>query len=132
MKEKKWIHCFEGVAAIVFVVSLSEYDLKCYEDDSTMRMKESLVLFDEICNSKFFQNTPIILLFNKEDLFRQKIKNVDLKICFEKYEGGKDYNNALKYIEVMFRKQNQDETKEGRIKTFVSCATDTDNIKKNL
>jgi guanine nucleotide-binding protein G(i) subunit alpha len=118
------------VAAIVFVVSLSEYDLKCYEDDSTMRMKESLVLFDEICNSKFFQNTPIILLFNKDDLFKKKIQNVDLKCCFEKYEGGKDYNNALKYIEVMFRKQNQDESKEARIKTFVSCATDTENIKR--
>jgi len=56
MKEKKWIHCFEGVSAIVFVVSLNEYDLKCYEDDSTMRMKESLFLFEEICNSKFFSS----------------------------------------------------------------------------
>jgi len=73
-ERKKWIHCFEGVSAIVFVVSLNEYDLKCYEDDSTMRMKESLFLFEEICNSKFFQTTPILLILNKEDLFKKKNK----------------------------------------------------------
>lgn len=27
-ERKKWIHCFENVTAIVFVVSLNEYDQK--------------------------------------------------------------------------------------------------------
>jgi len=37
-------------------------------------MKESLFLFEEICNSKFFQTTPILLILNKEDLFKKKNK----------------------------------------------------------
>ena len=31
-ERKKWIHCFEGVTAIIFIVALSEYDLTLAED----------------------------------------------------------------------------------------------------
>jgi len=31
-ERKKWIHCFEGVTAIIFIVALSEYDLCLIED----------------------------------------------------------------------------------------------------
>ncbi|KAF7344234.1 G-protein alpha subunit [Mycena venus] len=33
-ERKKWIHCFENVTALVFLVSLSEYDQMLYEDES--------------------------------------------------------------------------------------------------
>jgi len=33
---KKWIHCFENVTALVFLVSLSEYDQMLYEDESVV------------------------------------------------------------------------------------------------
>ncbi|CAH8613995.1 unnamed protein product [Dicrocoelium dendriticum] len=31
-ERKKWIHCFEGVTAILFIVAMSEYDLSLAED----------------------------------------------------------------------------------------------------
>ena len=31
-ERKKWIHCFENVTAIVFLVAISEYDQMLYED----------------------------------------------------------------------------------------------------
>lgn len=31
-ERKKWIHCFEGVTAIIFIVAMSEYDLTLVED----------------------------------------------------------------------------------------------------
>ena len=31
-ERKKWIHCFEGVTAIIFIVGMSEYDLTLAED----------------------------------------------------------------------------------------------------
>lgn len=37
-ERKKWIHCFENVTAIIFVVSLSEYNQRLYEDSSVNRM----------------------------------------------------------------------------------------------
>ena len=53
-------------------------------------MHESLMLFDSICNNKFFIDTSIILFLNKKDLFAEKIKKSALSICFPEYigEGG--------------------------------------------
>ena len=38
-ERKKWIHCFENVTALVFLVSLSEYDQMLYEDESVVCAK---------------------------------------------------------------------------------------------
>ena len=78
-ERKKWIHCFENVTALVFLVSLSEYDQMLYEDESVVRlfsscaivrpltillfqnrMQEALTLFDSICNSRWFVKTSIV------------------------------------------------------------------------
>lgn len=130
-ERKKWIHCFEGVTAIIFVSSLAEYDQKCYEDDSTNRMQESLLLFEEICNSKFFMNTSVILFLNKTDLFETKIKNTDLTACpsFNDYDGGKDFHKATQYIMKKF--QSLVRVKTGKmIYTHLTCATDTSVMRK--
>ena len=104
-ERKKWIHCFEDVTAIIFIVALSEYDqvkllsnflletkIKIIqielisffskvlvEDETTNRMHESLRLFDSICNNKWFVNTSIILFLNKKDLFSEKIIRSSLR-----------------------------------------------------
>ena len=46
------------------------------------------MLFDSICNNKFFIDTSIILFLNKKDLFGEKIKKSPLTICFPEYTGG--------------------------------------------
>ena len=46
-------------------------------------MHESIELFYEICNSKYFRKTKIILILNKCDLFKKLIKNdIFLSNCF--------------------------------------------------
>lgn len=39
-ERKKWIHCFEGVTAIIFCVALSAYDLVLAEDEEMVRGRE--------------------------------------------------------------------------------------------
>jgi len=86
-ERKKWIHCFEGVTAIIFCVALSAYDLVLAEDEEMNRMHESMKLFDSICNNKWFTETSIILFLNKKDLFEKKITKSPLTICFPDYTG---------------------------------------------
>ena len=86
-ERKKWIHCFEGVTAIIFCVALSGYDLVLAEDEEMNRMMESMKLFDSICNNKWFVETSIILFLNKKDLFDEKIRHSPLTICFPEYKG---------------------------------------------
>eukprot|EP01121_Diplochlamys_sp_Union-15-3_P000636 TRINITY_DN1053_c0_g2_i3.p1 TRINITY_DN1053_c0_g2~~TRINITY_DN1053_c0_g2_i3.p1 ORF type:complete len:293 (+),score=43.69 TRINITY_DN1053_c0_g2_i3:44-922(+) len=86
-ERKKWMHCFADVTSVIFCVALSEYDLKLYEDNETNRMHESLRLFKEICNSKWFVDTSMILFLNKKDLFEEKINKVPLTVCFKDYDG---------------------------------------------
>lgn len=89
-ERKKWIHCFEGVTAIIFCVALSGYDLVLAEDEEMNRMMESMKLFDSICNNKWFRETSIILFLNKKDLFAEKIRTSPLSVCFPEYKGRKD------------------------------------------
>jgi len=35
-EQKKWIHCFENVTALVFMVRLGKYDQILYEDESVV------------------------------------------------------------------------------------------------
>lgn len=40
-ERKKWIHCFEGVTAIIFCVALSAYDLVLAEDEEMVSGRET-------------------------------------------------------------------------------------------
>ncbi|XP_047126126.2 guanine nucleotide-binding protein G(i) subunit alpha isoform X1 [Hydra vulgaris] len=126
-ERKKWIHCFEGVTAIIFCVALSGYDLLLAEDEETNRMHESMKLFDSICNNKWFMDTSIILFLNKKDLFAEKIKKSPLTTCFPEYMGANTYDEAGSYIQLQFENLNSRKG-EKEIYTHFTCATDTNNI----
>lgn len=126
-ERKKWIHCFENVTAIVFLVAISEYDQKLIEDQDVNRMQEALTLFDSICNSRWFTKTSMILFLNKIDVFKEKIERVPIEDYFDDYEGGPSYEAACEYFRDRFVSLNTNETKQ--IYTHFTCATDTNQIK---
>jgi len=125
-ERKKWIHCFENVTAVIFVAAISAYDMVLYEDENTNRMVEALNLFEDICNSKWFGETAMILFLNKCDLFEEKIKRVPLTVCFPDYDGPNDYDSGTKFLEQVFESKCQDVEKQ--IYTHITCATDTNNV----
>uniref|UniRef100_H2ZFG0 Uncharacterized protein n=1 Tax=Ciona savignyi TaxID=51511 RepID=H2ZFG0_CIOSA len=127
-ERKKWIHCFQDVTAIIFCVGLSAYDQVLAEDEETNRMRESLKLFESICNNPFFANTSMILFLNKKDLFEEKIKTSPLTICFPEYMGENDYTAASEYVREQFELQNKHAEKK-EIYTHFTCATDTGNVR---
>ena len=57
-------------------------------------MDESLSIFESICNNSLFDEVPMIIHFNKNDLFTEKIKTVDLNVYDKSYTGkGKERRN---------------------------------------
>lgn len=125
-ERKKWIHCFENVTAVLFVAAISEYDQVLYEDENTNRMMEALNLFEEICNSRWFRDTSMILFLNKRDLFEDKILKVSLRACFENYDGPDTYDAGCEFLQEQFESRNRNPDKQ--VYTHITCATDTDNI----
>eukprot|EP00696_Hemimastix_kukwesjijk_P015863 gnl/Hemi2/411_TR135_c0_g1_i1.p1 gnl/Hemi2/411_TR135_c0_g1~~gnl/Hemi2/411_TR135_c0_g1_i1.p1 ORF type:complete len:354 (+),score=85.71 gnl/Hemi2/411_TR135_c0_g1_i1:365-1426(+) len=125
-QRRKWLYCFEGVTAVIYVASLSEYDQVLAENSSINRMKESLDLFAELVDSKWFKNSIFIVFLNKRDLFEEKIKRVDLRGCFADYTGGCNYERALEYIHQQFLAIAHRVNRQVYIK--VTCATDQKNV----
>ena len=125
-ERKKWIHCFEGVTAILFIAALSEFDQVLAEDRTRNRMKESLDLFHGITNLPWFRAIPVILFLNKADLFSKKVCEVDMGAYFPTYTGGCDYDNGLRYIQDQYLNRNENPDKS--VYCHVTDATNTENI----
>jgi len=104
-ERKKWIHCFDDVSAILFIVNLAGYDQVMFEDNTRNRMVEELELFNQVVSNPLFEKTPIFVFLNKKDLFETNIKERDMKHVFIDYTGGTHLEPALTYIQDAFRKQ---------------------------
>ncbi|KAF9069015.1 guanine nucleotide binding protein, alpha subunit, partial [Rhodocollybia butyracea] len=128
-ERKKWIHYFKDAGIIIFVGSLDEYDGGLFEDSDANHMQESLAVFESIINSEWFIDVPMVLFFNKRDLFAQKISRPDSNLpvkYFPDYVGGNNYNTALEYITGQYLLRN----KTGRpLKIYLTSAVDEVQIK---
>lgn len=126
-ERKKWIHCFENITAVLFVLAISEYDQTLFEDEKVNRIHEAIILFDSLCNSRWFKNTPFILFLNKIDIFEAKLYKSPLKNYFPDYNGKPtDVDEAIKFFEVNFLKLNRSNKP---IYVHRTCATDTKSMK---
>jgi GTPase SAR1 family protein len=124
-ERRKWIHCFDHVSAVIFCVALSEYDQVLREEEGMNRMKESLLLWEEIVNSKHFRTTPFILFLNKTDLFREKLKKIPLTSVYPNFMGGDDFEAASNFIKARYIELNQ---YPHEIFSHFTCAISTENI----
>ena len=67
-ERKKWIHCFEGVTAIIFCVALSAYDLVLAEDEE---MVSTINISIKILSST---TTPGPLLVDNDNSTKHKLE----------------------------------------------------------
>jgi len=129
-ERRKWIDCFEGVDAVIFVAALSEYDQSLAEAKHTNRMVEAIELFRSICNNRAFADTSILLFLNKKDIFAEKIMYSDIAAQrpFADYAGPpRDFDQGVSYFIQKFKDCLIDEDFNDSF-IHVTCATDTNNM----
>lgn len=74
-ERKKWIAVFEGIEAILFLISASDFDLTLREDQTKNRLQEALELFESIFWSRYVREAGMIVFLNKQDLLQKKIES---------------------------------------------------------
>ncbi|KAH9966194.1 G-protein alpha subunit-domain-containing protein [Lactifluus volemus] len=109
---KKWMHHFEGVITIVFCASLSDYDQEVNDIDNHTLLTDSLLLFESVVNSGWFN-------------FNAKLDKVPLDKYFPDYTGGADADTESEFIRSRFLQLNRARL---RLYSYVSRASDMVNV----
>ena len=121
-ERRKWIHFFDDVKAIFFVVDISNF----------ADLEESLEVFTGICATKSLMSASVILFFNKTDIFREKKNLQELVNYFPEFiETSCNHKEAGKFIQRKFEERFR-KHKKAEIYSFFTCATDTRNIDKTF
>ncbi|MES1911085.1 MAG: hypothetical protein MHM6MM_003574 [Cercozoa sp. M6MM] len=130
-ERRKWIHVFEkAITAVMFVASISDYDVQLFEDADVNAFDEAVMLFEDVCRSRWFKKTPIILFLNKSDLFKEKmeVRKIPLQtspMCAS-YQGGQSYQEGLDFLTGLFV-----ERLNGRPQYIhATCAVDTESVRR--
>ena len=122
-ERRKWIHLFDDVKAIFFVVDLSNIE----------GMVESLGVFVNICSTRELSEANMILFFNKTDIFKQKKDFSALAKQFPNFVDAKCTHREIGlFIKDTFENAFKDVHRNGYIYSFFTCATDTRNIDKTF
>lgn len=118
-----WNKCLkEGVGAIFYVVSLSDYDQTLHEDPLRNRLAESLKVFQSITKN-FPNDMPVVLFLNKEDNFKEKVVKVDIGKFHPDYKDGLSYEKGLAYITKLFTDAHTESRKDCPLQMCVHVTT---------
>jgi GTPase SAR1 family protein len=103
-ERKKWIHCFQGVTAVLFVAALDSFDIVLEEDPDTNGLVEALTLWEFVTNLDWFKESGLILFLNKIDRFEAKIGVTSrLSAYFPSYTGPETFQAAREWLRQLFQ-----------------------------
>lgn len=148
----KWLQVFEGIDAVLFVISCGDFDQFLREDPTQNRLKESLELFERVWNNRFLLQAGIIVFLNKQDVLMQKIADGrHINQYFPEYDKfhmspaeGNIFDEAMR-TRCFIRKQlvdiaseppkrlsqlNSARNRERQAYFHYTVATDTENVRK--
>lgn len=72
-ERRKWIQVFDGVSAVMFLIDSSSFDA-IDEENGGNKLRETINLFHEVWTTRFLLNSNFVLLFNKQDILKEKIE----------------------------------------------------------
>lgn len=128
VERRNWLHGFDDVTCILFVVAASEYDQALLEDRKVNRLQEALVVFEQTVNSRWFRGKSVTLFFNKVDILEKKLQIAPFSKYVRGYKGDdRNPQEVLKYLESLFRSRFKSNGRNLYIHR--TMATDTTSMK---
>ena len=115
----------------MFVVSLSDFDQKMFEDENQTRTADSIELFKNIASTNVFHNTPFFLVLNKFDLFQKKIKkNPDaFRLAYPDFVGDlNDIQQCIDHVKNTYHNIVPLSTYKGSIVDIIVTAIDSKSV----
>nr|AAG32089.1 heterotrimeric G protein alpha subunit [Caenorhabditis elegans] len=140
-ERKKWLHLFDDAKVVLFVIDLTGYAKRSEESrmelsrfpkffrdvgSNAYDMKVALKIFNEVAAASALANAVFLLFFNKVDLFKEILSQVNLQPCFSKFDGENTYEETSKYICEKFIRAAS--SKKSVFPHFTT-ATNTENVK---
>ena len=83
----KWLQQFIHCNAVIFIVAMNGYCQYMAESPTTLRIHDSMALFDVIINNQYLKHVAVILFLNKRDLFKRMLKVHPITIAYPDYSG---------------------------------------------
>ena len=127
---RKWCFCFEGVTTVGFVADISDYD----NHEEAAGLEETLHQFEKVCNSKAFDQSAMLLLLNKADIFREKLtdRRIPLNVTgkFPDAPNGFDFEECTAWLRDEFL--NRVENKLHIVFVHVTTGPDPSNMRAVL
>lgn len=128
-ERRKWIHCFDDAKAVIYVAAVSEYDEYLYEDRRVRRIDETFSLFQQVCTSRWFKDTPIILFLNKVDRLPAKLATSPFTKTFPEFTGNPlSVDDVCNFYYAKFKSLDRG-TPNRPIYRHNTCATDTNSMR---
>ncbi|KAG2179983.1 hypothetical protein INT43_003770 [Umbelopsis isabellina] len=132
-ERKKWIHCFENVTAIIFLIAISEYDQVLIEDETVVKShaRSSYAIRLNLSVQRETSTQSVRPLFPRlQSKYLSPLIAPPWRRVFDilsSDQGPDTYDAASEYILKRFVSLNQSSTKQ--VYTHFTCATDTQQIK---
>ncbi|KAF8710250.1 G protein alpha subunit, partial [Rhizoctonia solani] len=99
----RWAAYFEDVHAIIFLAPISPFNQTLAEDSRMNRVKDSLLLWQEICRNKVLDKVSIVLFLNKCDLLKAKLAaGVQFKKYMSAYKGPNEWAPVAEFLRSKF------------------------------
>ena len=101
---RKWISYFEDACAVLYMLSIVEYDevVLGSEQEGTTRLQESLDLLRMICSMPWLRYAMFHVVFTKRDLLEAKLQQSDFVDHFPAFDGPRQDAMA---VETFLRKR---------------------------
>ena len=142
VERRKWKQLYQGVTCVIYVVPLSSFNEILREDNSQQSLDEALELFTEVCDFVKSRTISLVIYFNMEDLFKEKLRTRPVRgyRFFETYLGGEPcacstdaefeaaYSNVLEFVINRFLGCNKDSLR--KVAHFLVSAVDLPSIQK--